>query len=124
MTTFTTLLAETKLGDIRGFGPLGDPTDNPFGLLQKLLSSVIGFLTIGAIIWFTLQIIFGAYSWMTGAGDAKAVAQARDKILFGIVGLIIVFGALVVVSVIGFLLGVDVLNIKNSLDNITKTMKE
>ncbi|MBI2267931.1 MAG: hypothetical protein HYU80_00580 [Candidatus Blackburnbacteria bacterium] len=123
MTTRLTLLAETKLGDIRGFGPLGNPTDNPFNLLQKLLSSVIGFLTIGAIIWFTLQVIFGAYSWITSSGDPKGVNAAREKILFGIVGLIIVFSALVVISVIGFLLGVDVLNIENSLKTITETMK-
>lgn len=115
----TQLLAgETRLGEIKGPGPLGDPNAAAGGalaLLQKLLSNIIGFLTIGAILWFTLQIIFAGYSWITSAGDPKAVAAAREKILFGIVGLVVVFGALVLVSLIGSLLGVDVLNIQEAL---------
>lgn len=115
------LAGETRLGEIKGPGPLGDPNaavGGALALLQKFLSNIIGFLTIGAILWFTLQIIFGGYGWITAGGDPKGVAAARDKILHAIVGMIIVFGALVLVSLIGFLLGVDVLNIQESLENL------
>lgn len=122
MIIFQLLAGEVELGPVQGIpgtGPLANPTNDPFGTLQKLLSGVIGFLTVGAILWFVLQIIFASYSWITSAGDPKAVGQAREKILFGAVGLIVVLGALVLVSLIGFLLGVpNILNIGELLGKL------
>lgn len=103
------------LGTIRGFGKLGFEGQGEIpqagGLLETLLSSIIGFLTIGAILWFVVQIIIGGYGLMTSGGDPKGAADARQRIINAITGLVVVFIALVFVSVIGYLLGIDVLKI-------------
>ena len=39
--------------------------------LEKLISNVMGVLTIIAIIWFALQIILAGYGLMTAHGDPK-----------------------------------------------------
>lgn len=116
------LIADTSLGEIKGFGPLGDPTtfsEGTGGLLEKLLSNIIGFLTVGAILWFVVQVIIGGYGLMTAGGDPKGAADARQRIINSVIGLVVVFVALVFVSVIGFLLGVDVLKIGNFINNLS-----
>lgn len=98
-----------KLGPIRGIGPIGfetgDPSQAPT-LFASTLSKIIGVLTVAAILWFVLQIILASYGWMSAGGDAKAIENARSKLTNAIVGLIVVFFALVLASVIGFLLGI------------------
>ncbi|MBI4029509.1 MAG: hypothetical protein HY376_04060 [Candidatus Blackburnbacteria bacterium] len=122
MTNSTNLLANESLGNIKGLGPLGDPNAFPEGtggLLEKLLSNIIGFLTVGAILWFIVQIVIGGYSLMTAGGDPKGAADARQRIINAVIGLVVVFIALVFVSVIGFLLGIDILKIGNFINNLS-----
>lgn len=115
----TLLALETKdLGNISGIGPLGNPGADPNSLFEQLVSKTIGFLTIIAILWFILQIIFASYSWITSGSDPKAVSAAQQKISQAIVGLIVVFAALVIVGAIGYLLGVDALNIAKALNSL------
>ncbi|MBI2591020.1 MAG: hypothetical protein HYW33_04120 [Candidatus Blackburnbacteria bacterium] len=116
------LIADTSLGELKGLGPLGDPasfSEGTGGLLEKLLSNIIGFLTVGAILWFVVQIVIGGYSLMTASGDPKGAADARQGITNSIIGLVVVFVALIFVSVIGFLLGVDVLKIGDFVNNLS-----
>mgnify|MGYP001561311818 FL=1 len=112
------LIADESLGNIRGLGPLGDP-QQPGALLEKLVSNVVGFMTVGGILWFTIQIIIAGYGWMTSGGDVKAAADARTRVINALIGLVVVFGALVLVSVVGYLLGVDVLKIGCFVDNLS-----
>lgn len=102
--------APIPLGPIRGIGPLGfenlPSVSNAPALFTNTLSKIVGVLTVAAILWFVLQIILASYSWMSAGGDAKAVENARSKLTNAIVGLIVVFFALVLASVIGFLLGI------------------
>ncbi|MEK7521336.1 MAG: hypothetical protein AAB599_00840, partial [Patescibacteria group bacterium] len=61
---FTNLIAEDiDLGNLggKGLGPLQDPGENPGVLLEKLVSSVIGLMTVGAILWFSIQVIIAGY---------------------------------------------------------------
>ena len=121
MTNSTNLVAES-LGEIKGFGPLGDPTsltEGARGLLEKLLSNIIGFMTVGAILWFIVQIVIGGYSLMTAGGDPKGAADARQGITNAVIGLVVVFIALVFISVIGFLMGIDILKIDDFINNLS-----
>lgn len=116
------MLATTPLGDIKGLGPLGDPNayaSGSGGLLEKLLSSVIGFLTLGAILWFVVQIIIGGYGLMTSGGDPKSAADSRQRIINAVIGLVVVFVALIFAAVIGYLLGVDVLKVGDFINKLS-----
>lgn len=75
-------LADISLGPLRGFGTLGLEKDNPnsgISIFVKFLSSIIGLLTIIAGIWFTIQIVIGAISIITSAGDKNNLENARKK---------------------------------------------
>lgn len=120
MTNLTNLnlIADESLGTIKGLGPLGDP-QAPGNLLEKTLSSVIGLMTVGGILWFTIQIIIAGYGWMTSGGDVKAAADARTRVINALIGLVVVLGSLVLVSVLGYLLGVDVLKVGDFIDKLS-----
>lgn len=116
-----TLLAQTQRGlggTLKGIGPLGNPTDATCQLFESTISKIIGVLTVSAILWFLLQLFLGAYGWISAGGDAKAVESARQKITNAIIGLIIIFAALILASVIGYLLGVDILGLCVNIQNI------
>ncbi|MAG60110.1 hypothetical protein CMO96_04990 [Candidatus Woesebacteria bacterium] len=106
---------------ISGIGPLGgvDPSRAP-EIFAGTISRIIGVLTVVAILWFVFQIIIGAYGWISAGGDAKSVEAARSRITNAVIGLIVVFVALIFVSVIGFLLGIgNILDIGTFINNLT-----
>jgi uncharacterized membrane protein YphA (DoxX/SURF4 family) len=117
-----TLLAQTgtPIGNIggEGLGPFGK--SGLFGIgeaggvtaLTKVtgaISAIIGFMTICGSIWFMFQLLFGGYEWISSAGDTKKLTTARQRIMNGFFGLIIIIGAWVIMAVVGQLLGYDIL---------------
>lgn len=114
----TPFLAQAKiesqeLGPLRGIGPLGLEGKEPSagaGIFVNAISNIIGFLTAVAIIWFVFQFLLGAIGWISAGGDAKAVEAAKGKLTNAVVGIVIVFTALVLVSAVGALLGINILN--------------
>lgn len=110
------------LGGIKGLpgSKLGDPSGDPGGLLQTLFSNVLGFLTVGAILWFLVQIIMGGYNWISAGGDPKSVSAARSRVMNAVIGLVVVFVSLIFVSVLGYLLGIEeVLNIGDFVNKLS-----
>jgi len=86
--------------------PVVDP-DNTSGetldtSVANILNAIIGVLGLVAVV----VIIIGGVSYMTSAGDAGKVKKAKDTILYGVIGLIIVALAFAIVNfVIGNILG-------------------
>lgn len=99
---------DIRVGEITGpAGPLSNPGDQGGLLLANVLSAAIGILTIVAAIWFLFNIITGGIA-IIGAGSDKAkVEGARTKITNGVVGLIVVFTAVMLVNFVTFLLGIE-----------------
>lgn len=84
-------------------------TDQAPLTLQKIISSIIGVLTIVAILYFLFVLITGALSYISSGSDKNKVEEARNKISTGIVGLIIVISAIFLADLLGYLLGVNIL---------------
>jgi len=100
-----------NLGTFSGIGPLGNfAPDEAGNIFEKVISSVIGLLTIIAGIYFVFLFIVGAIGWLGSEGDKQKVASARSKITNGIIGLVVVIGAVFFIELIGTLLGLDILN--------------
>jgi hypothetical protein len=93
----------------RGFGNLGlegsRALDAP-NIFTNFISSMIGVLTVIAIIWFVFIFIAGAISYMSAGGDKAAVESARKKIVNGLIGLVMVVIAIFIVKLIGYLIGI------------------
>lgn len=118
------LLAQTavpiplgNIGGEEGLGPFGKPgmfsgASGGVTALQKItgaISAIIGFMTIAGSIWFLFQLMFGGYEWISSAGDAKKLATARQRIMNGFFGLIIVVAAWIIIATVGQFLGYDIL---------------
>jgi hypothetical protein len=105
----------TSIGNIggKGLGPFGktQATTGPAALTQVTgaISAIIGVMTIAGSIWFLFQLLFGGYEWISSAGDTKKLTTARERIMNGFFGLIIVVGAWALVALVGKLLGYDIL---------------
>jgi len=103
------LLAQKSynLGNLEGIGPLGTFKPEEGGkLFEKVISNIIGVMTIIAIIWFTFQFIVGGIEWLSSGGDKNKLAQAQGKITSGLIGLVVVISAVFFIQIVGTLLGI------------------
>ena len=66
-------------------------TTDAVTLFNSILSILNGILVPLLIIIAVVVIIFGAFQFVTGAGDPEKRKEGRDKILWGIVGIVVMF---------------------------------
>jgi hypothetical protein len=113
-------LAQVPLGNINGIGPLGDiPNANSaYYRLSLVISTVVGFVTIMAGLWFILQLLTGAFSWITSGGDKQALTNAQHKITHAIIGLFMVVASYAIISIIGLVFGFNIIGSIGLLQNI------
>jgi len=97
---------------------VGDGVDQ----LDKIISTVIGVLTLVAFIFFVLQIIFAGYSFISGQGDEKKIESARKRLTDGILGITIVVVAFGITALLAKLMGIDgifdLTTIFSKIDNV------
>ncbi len=76
--------------------PVGDQSTDVdlTGNITNILNAVIGAIGILAVV----IIIIGGVSYMTSSGDAQKVKKAKDTILYGVIGLVIVALAFAIVN--------------------------
>lgn len=78
-----------------------------------IFSSVLGLLLIGAGLMTFTQLVLGGIQWITSGGEKGALESARNKIIHGIVGLILVASSWAIITLIlGKFLGMDFPTIK------------
>lgn len=121
--------ASTGIGCGGGLGPLADllcgvgnsePSRQLVGTqLNRVISQIIGILTIVAALWFLFQFITAGLAWIGSSGDKHNLEEARNKIINAIIGLIIVVAAYTLVGIFGRMLGIDIFN---PGDMIVKTL--
>ncbi|OGG01628.1 hypothetical protein A2Z33_07625 [Candidatus Gottesmanbacteria bacterium RBG_16_52_11] len=102
--------AATKdLGSLygEGLGPFGHAftSGSAFKAIIDAVSSVIGFMTVVASIWFLLQLLIGGINWISSGGDKGKLQSARDRITNAMIGLIIVVAAWAILAVAGQFFG-------------------
>ena len=96
-----------------------NPPLNQAKILEKVVSNIIGILTIVGIIYFILQIIFAGYSMLSSSGDPKKIESSRDRLTQGVLGLFVVMIAIVIGSLIAALAGIqNPLNVNEILTNL------
>jgi len=106
-------LADASLGTIGAddLGPFGTGTDGVSALtgISKIVSSVIGVITIAAGIWFLIQFLLGGFGFITSGGDKAKLQTARDKLTNALIGIIVVVASWAIVALAGTFFGVDFL---------------
>jgi hypothetical protein len=106
-------LAQIDFGTFEGFGRLGlQEGGDPVGIFTGVISSAIGLMTVVAFIWFAFLFIMGAIGIMTAGGDKQRLESSRQKIVNGIIGIVVVIAAMSIISLIGVIFGIDILNVR------------
>ncbi|MBU0572658.1 hypothetical protein KKH23_03015 [Patescibacteria group bacterium] len=107
-------------GGFKGFGALGlEEGQSAPAVFTKFISSVIGLMTIIAIIWFVLLMIMGAIGIISSGGDKAALESAKKRITTGILGFVVVIAAIFIVQLIGKLIGIpNILDLPVLLEGI------
>lgn len=102
------LLATASLGQIggSGLGPFADNPD-PYTAVTKIVSSVIGVMTIAAGVWFLLQFIVGGFNIINAGGDKAKLQSSRDRLTNSFIGLIVVVAGWSILALASTFLGVD-----------------
>lgn len=78
--------------------------------VEQILSAVIGFITVIAGLFFLFNFIIAAFNMITTGGDQGKLEKARDRMIHGVLGLIIVVATYAIVGLIGAIVGLDILN--------------
>lgn len=102
-------LADADLGTIGGggLGPFGDNPGDGITGITKMVSSIIGLMTIAAGIWFLFQVLVGGFNWISAGGDKAKLQSSKDRITNSLVGIVVVVAAWAITALVGTFLGVD-----------------
>lgn len=108
------------LGSGGGLGPLSrlwdiDSLGKGFG---NVFSAIVGFLTVGAALFFIFQFITAGIQWLSAGGDKNMLQQAQQKLTNSFIGLVIVVAAVAIIKIIGVFLGFDLLNPASFIESI------
>ncbi len=97
-------------GAFDGLGSVGD--------LSRIISTVIGIMTIVAGLWFIFNFMIAAVGMVVSAGNEEAVKNSTKKMTQSLVGLVIVIGAFTLISLISLILGIDFLDLEGLIGNL------
>ena len=107
------LLSQTAapLGEpLKGIGKLGleneDPSNAP-SIFNNIISMAIGVITIVAFIYFIFKLITGAIGIISAGSDKNALTNAKNNIVMGIIGVVIIVAAVFLADLIGNILGIE-----------------
>lgn len=93
---------------ITGIGPLGNFTPvDAARIFGSIISSIIGFLTVVAGLWFIFNIIIAGYGWLSAGGDKQKLADAQAKLTSSVIGLLVVVVAIFFVRFVTALLEIE-----------------
>ncbi len=95
-----------------------DGTDEALTNLEVFLSRVIGGLTTLSSFFFLLYFVLGTFSWVTAGGDQSKISKARDQMVQGALGMIVIVGAYSVIGTIGTVLGLKLLSPADQLRSV------
>lgn len=79
--------------------------------IPKTLNNIVVAIVVLAVVIALLYLLYGALRWITSRGDKEQVEAARNHIIAAIVGLIVIFLALFIVTLVLSLLGLKLENL-------------
>lgn len=90
--------------------PTGIPPELQGGLQEsgkRILQTGLSLLFILAAVLAAISIIFSGIEWITSSGDPGKVASAKKRLMYSIIGLIVVAAAFLIVRIVITVLGVE-----------------
>ena len=84
--------------------------DSALNNMTAMISNMLSIATVVAGIAFLFYFLLGAFGWITSEGDSGKLQKARNKMIHGAIGLVIVVTAYALIGLIGSIVGIDILN--------------
>lgn len=115
ITVLPTLIAQFG----SGITPPVDVYDGePLTELDLFISNLLGLFTVFGALFFIIYFLMAAIQWISSGGDSGKLAEARNKMIQGVIGLIILVAAYAIIGLIGTIVGIDILNPIEQLQKI------
>jgi hypothetical protein len=118
-----------KTIDIGGFTPPSDAystgsetAEGALSNLELFISNIIGFITAIGGVFFVLYFVIGAFEWISSGGDKGKVEKARNRMINGAIGLVILVASYAIIGLLGSFIGLDLLNPAEQIRSITDTL--
>lgn len=86
--------------------------------LELYVSDIIGLITALAILFFIVYSFMAAFEWATAGGESGKVEKAKNRLMFGTLGIILIVATYSILGLIGSLIGIDILNPGELIQNI------
>lgn len=116
---FKTFAREVSIAPTGGLtGPGIQPKENLGDQIAGIISTVIGILTAVAIVWFIIEFIISGFLLISSAGDQEKTAEAKKRLTQSLMGLVIVLGAMLLFTIVSYVVGIDFLNIGDTINNL------
>jgi len=103
-------LAITLPGGQTVSAPGGVPQGG-IAMVAKIVGNGLTLLLIVAVILTLIYLILGGLAWIQSGGDKQKLTQARARLTYAIIGLIVALGSFFIISIIGFVFKVNLLQI-------------
>ncbi len=113
--------------DLKSFTPpttaYSTGSDDPTGRgalenLEGFISNIIGLLTVLGAIFFVIYFVIGAFQWITSGGDKGKLESARNRMMYGAIGMILIIGSYAILGLLGGVIGIDFLNPADQLQEL------
>jgi hypothetical protein len=80
-------------------GAGGMPEGGP-DMIAKIVGVGFELLILTAIILALLNLIWGGFNWIMSEGDKQRIGKARERIVYSIIGFLVVFLAFFIINLI------------------------
>lgn len=96
-------------------------TEGALSTLELVISSVLGLATVVGGLLFVYTFILGALGWITAGGDSGKITKARDQMVQGVIGLIILVAAYAIIGLVGSIVGITILTPADMIGEVLPT---
>ncbi len=95
-------------------GPPQVPTGGLFTTGEDIIQLIINLLFVFGILATLISILSSGIQWIISTGEKQKVQNARNRLIYSIVGLLIIFAAFLIINFIFTLMGKELFIISNT----------
>ncbi len=102
---YLTLTIPGNDGPVNFLPPNHVPTGGP-SALDSIIKTGLQLAILAGVIVCLFMLIWGGFDWMLSQGDKQKVANARNRLVFSVIGLFVIFLSFMIINIIfGFFFG-------------------
>ncbi|MBD3250612.1 MAG: hypothetical protein GF381_03530 [Candidatus Pacebacteria bacterium] len=84
----------------------------------NVISTIVGALTVLGGLFFIVYFFMGGFSWIAAQGDSSKIEKAREQMIQGVLGLVVMIISYSLIGIIGSVIGLDLINLESTLKTV------